>query len=368
MDAKKIFDQMTPYKPGKQTDDVKKEYGLETIVKLASNENPFGYSDKVANAIPTLATHVEIYPDGYATELREALAGKLNVKKDQLVFGCGSDEVVDIICRTYLDTGMNTIVAKPTFPQYKHNALIQGAEVKEIPLHDGYHDLEGMLQAIDDNTKIVWLCTPNNPTGCLIDEAALTAFMKKCPSDVLVVVDEAYYEYVTSENMPDAIQALKQYSNLIVLRTFSKAYGLAGLRIGYGITSEKIANLLNITRGPFNTTRVAQGAAKIALEDEDFLNSSLEKNTKNKQQFLQFLDELGLDYYDSETNFVFVKLPVSGDALFEHLLSKGYIIRSGEALGHPNGVRITIGKKADMDAIQDHIRSFLAPVIEESRL
>jgi len=368
MNAKEIFDQMTPYKPGKQTDDVKKEYGLKTIVKLASNENPFGYSEKVAKAIPTLATNVEIYPDGYATELREILSGKLKVEKDQLVFGCGSDEVVDIICRTYLDKGMNTIVAKPTFPQYKHNALIQGAKVKEVPLHDGYHDLEGMFQAIDENTKIVWLCTPNNPTGCHIDEASFTKFMEKCPDNILVVIDEAYYEYMTSENIPDSIQALKQYSNLIVLRTFSKAYGLAGLRIGYGIASEKIANLLNITRGPFNTTRVAQGAAKLALEDEDFLNSSIEKTAKNKQEFILFLDELGLDYYDSETNFVFVKLPVSGDSLFEYLLSKGYIIRSGEALGHPNGVRITIGNKDDMDAIQDHIRSFLSPILEENRL
>ncbi|WP_117169362.1 histidinol-phosphate transaminase [Paraliobacillus sediminis] len=364
MNGKKVFEEMTPYKPGKQTAEVMKEYGLTKIVKLASNENPFGYSEKVKEAIPSLATDFEIYPDGYTTELRKVLATNLQVDKDQLVFGCGSDEVVDIICRTYLEEGSNTIIANPTFPQYKHNALIQGATVKEIPLLNGYHDLQGMLDAIDNQTKIVWLCTPNNPTGCLINEESLTLFMDECPSDVLVVVDEAYYEYVTTENAPDSIKALDKYSNLIVLRTFSKAYGLAGLRIGYGVANEKITTLLNITRGPFNTTSVAQGAAIVALEDTDFLSYSLKETAKNKQTFMNFLDELELEYYDSETNFVFVKLPISGDALFEHLLSKGYIIRSGEALGHPNGVRITIGKKEDMEQLQELIQAFLISVLE----
>lgn len=363
MNGKKVFDQMAPYKPGKQTEEVMKEYGLTKIVKLASNENPFGYSDKVKDAIPSLAKNFEIYPDGNTTGLREVLAKKLQVNHEQLVFGCGSDEVIDIICSTFLEEGTNIVTAIPTFSQYKHHALIQGSEVKEIPLLNGYHDLQGMLHAIDNKTKIVWLCTPNNPTGCLINEASLEIFMEECPSDVLVVVDEAYYEYVTADNAPDAIRALDKYPNLIVLRTFSKAYGLAGLRIGYGVANEKITTLLNITRGPFNTTSVAQGAAIVAVEDTDFLNKALDETSINKQAFLTFLDELELDYYDSETNFVFVKLPTSGDALFEYLLSKGYIIRSGEALGHPNGVRITIGKKEDMAQLQAHIRAFLTPIL-----
>lgn len=354
---------MNPYRPGKQIEDVKKEYGLNRIVKLASNENPFGYSDKVKDGMTNLATNLELYPDGYATELRATLANKLHIAKDQLVFGCGSDEIVDIICRTYLEPGDNTIIANPTFPQYKHNALIQGATVKEIPTINGYHDLDGMLEAIDKKTKIVWLCTPNNPTGCLIDQTSLDRFLNECPSDVLVVVDEAYFEYVASEQAPDSIASINQHPNLIVLRTFSKAYGLAGLRVGYGIATEKVANFLNIVRGPFNTTSMAQGAALLALNDTAFLEDSITKTKTNKTRFLAFLDQIGLNYYDSETNFVFVKLPISGDELFHHLLSKGFIIRSGEALGHPNGVRITIGKESDMLELQELMESYLFPKI-----
>ncbi|WP_186577800.1 histidinol-phosphate transaminase [Aquibacillus kalidii] len=367
MNGKEIFKQMSPYKPGKQIEEVKKEYNLSKIIKLASNENPFGYSPKVKEAITTFIDHLEIYPDGYTAELRSELATKLDVDDEQLVFGCGSDEVVDIICRTYLEPGTNTVMATPTFPQYKHNALIQGAETREVSLIDGYHDLDGMIQEIDEDTKVVWLCTPNNPTGNLINKSELDRFMGRCPNDVLVVVDEAYFEYVTAKDAPDTIKALKEYSNLIVLRTFSKAYGLAGLRIGYGVTNEKVASLLNITRGPFNTTTIAQKAALVALKDQDFIQETVEKNSANKQDLVSFFDKIGLSYYDSETNFVFVKLPVTGDELFEYLLSKGYIVRSGEALGHPNGVRITIGKKDDMKELQNLIEEYLSPVTKESQ-
>ncbi|WP_182199407.1 histidinol-phosphate transaminase [Paraliobacillus salinarum] len=368
MKAKEVLNQMKPYKPGKQIEDVKKEYGLNRIIKLASNENPFGFSDKVKQALPNLSTNLELYPDGYATELRERLAEIHSIDKDQLIFGCGSDEVVDIICRTYLEPGNNTIIAEPTFPQYKHNALIQGALVKEIPLQNGYHNLQAMLEAIDSDTKVVWLCTPNNPTGCLINDVSLHYFMKNCPENVLVVVDEAYYEYVTTSDAPESINLIKQYPNLIVLRTFSKAYGLAGLRIGYGVASESVANLLNITRGPFNTTRVAQQAALIALEDTEFLQNSVDTTNKNKQQFFSYLDDLGLKYYDSEANFVFVKLPTTGDALFEHLLKKGFIVRSGEALGHPKGVRITIGEQEDMNELRDLLAAYLSSLSKEEQI
>ncbi|MDC3415373.1 histidinol-phosphate transaminase [Aquibacillus salsiterrae] len=368
MRGKEIFNQMSPYKPGKQIEDVKKEYGLEKIVKLASNENPFGYSTKVKQNLSNWTEHLEIYPDGYATNLRLALADKLDVDKDQLVFGCGSDEVVDIICRTFLEPGTNTIMASPTFPQYKHNARIQGAAIKEVALVDGYHDLEGMLNEVDEQTKVLWLCTPNNPTGCLINCEQFTYVMDNCPKHVLIVVDEAYYEYIETDDAPDTIAALKKYPNLIVLRTFSKAYGLAGLRVGYGVTSEEIATILNITRGPFNTTTIAQGSALIALEDEEFLQFSVNQNKQNKQDFIKFLDSIGLSYYDSETNFVFVKLPVPGDELFEYLLHKGFIVRSGEALGHPYGVRITIGNKPDMDELQQIMKEYFTSVNKKENI
>lgn len=360
--AKQVFQSMSPYTPGKQIEDVKKEYGLNQIVKLASNENPFGYSSKVKKAIPQMLDHLEIYPDGYAKQLRDGLASKLEINEEQLTFGCGSDEIVDIICRSYLEKGTNTIMATPTFPQYKHNALIQGAEIIEVPLINGYHDLPAMLDAINQQTKVIWLCSPNNPTGALIPKDELINFLDNCPSNIIVVLDEAYYEYIERSKKPDSTSLVQKYANLVVLRTFSKAYGLANLRVGYSIASEEITTILNITRGPFNTTSISQLSALMALEDEDFLEETYKRNIENKVAFMEFCNEVGLDYYDSEANFLFVKLPTSGDQLFEFLLTKGFIVRSGEALGHPNGVRITIGSKENMEVLQQRIKEFLANV------
>ncbi|WP_163537653.1 histidinol-phosphate transaminase [Gracilibacillus sp. YIM 98692] len=361
MQAKEVFQNMTPYKPGKQIEEVKKEFGLSQIVKLASNENPFGYSEQVKQAIPNMLDGLEIYPDGYATALREKLATLLEVDKDQLIFGAGSDEVIAFICSTYLKQGTNTIMATPTFPQYKHNALIQGADIVEVPLVDGYHDLDAMLKKVNKETRVIWLCSPNNPTGSLISKERLVSFLDQCSSSTLVVLDEAYYEYIEQDKNPNSISLLKEYENLVVLRTFSKAYGLANLRVGYGVAASKeIATLLNITRGPFNTTSISQLSAVKALEDQAFIEKSHKETVQNKHAFMKFCDENGLQYYDSQANFLFVKLPTSGDQLFEYLLRHGYIVRSGEAIEHPKGVRITIGSKEHMEELQQLITSFLA--------
>ncbi|SER13194.1 histidinol-phosphate aminotransferase [Gracilibacillus ureilyticus] len=362
MEAKQVFKNMSPYTPGKQIEDVKKELGLSKIIKLASNENPFGYSEKVRESIPNMLDGLEIYPDGYAKALREELALHLGVKEEQLTFGSGSDEVVDILCRTYLEKGTNTIMATPTFPQYKHNALIQGAEIIEVPLINGYHDLPSMLNAVNQETKIVWLCSPNNPTGSLIPKGELIHFLEGCPANVLVVLDEAYYEYIDRDKNPNSVSLLDKYPNLVILRTFSKAYGLANLRVGYGIASVEITKFLNITRGPFNTTTISQLSALTAIKDTDFLEHTYNENMTNKLKFMDFCNEAGLKYYDSEANFLFVKLPTSGDQLFDYLLKNGFIVRSGEALGHPKGVRITIGSSENMEELQTLIKNYLATV------
>jgi histidinol-phosphate aminotransferase len=359
METKEILKQLKPYKPGKQIEDVKKEFGLDRIVKLASNENPYGFSKKVKEELTSLIESFEIYPDGHTGELRQAISSKLEVAGSQLVFGSGSDEVIQIICRSFLQPGTNTIMAKPTFSQYKQNAVLEGTEIREIPLVDGYHNLDKMLETIDKETRVMWLCSPNNPTGCHINKRQFQAFMEKVPDHVLVVVDEAYYEYVETSDFPDTIAALKTYPNLMVLRTFSKAYGLAGLRIGYGIANESIISKLDVVRGPFNTSSVAQRAALLALEDENFLHNSIVRNNANKHAFMRFCNDIGLSYYDSQTNFLLIHLPVSGDQVFEYLLTKGYIVRSGEALGIPNSIRITIGTKEDMENLQDELKSYL---------
>ncbi|UOQ42715.1 histidinol-phosphate transaminase [Halobacillus salinarum] len=362
MKAKDILKEMTPYKPGKQIEEVKKEYGLNHIVKLASNENPHGFSDRVKEELPKLIANLEIYPDGYAAAVRQKVADFLHVDQEQLIFGNGSDEVVQIICRTFLEPGSNTIMAAPTFPQYRHNALIEGAEVREVPLQEGHHDLNEMLAQIDEFTRVLWICTPNNPTGVHIDHQSLTDVLNQCPDHVLVVLDEAYYEYLKAEDAFDSLAALEKYPNLIVLRTFSKAYGLAGLRIGYGVSSKEIIQTLEPAREPFNTSTIAQAAAILALEDQEFIKKTTEENLRNKQALIEFCDYQGMDYYPSEANFVLIHLPISGDEMFEHLLSKGFIVRSGEALGLPNTIRLTIGKKDDMIRIQDEIKGKLAKV------
>lgn len=355
MNGKQILQEMIPYKQGKQLHEVKKEFGLERIVKLASNENPFGYSNKIDKYLSAQLPSFDIYPDGYTSELRTAVANKLSVSEDQLIFGSGTDEIVQMVGRAFLYPGVNTVMPAPTFPQYKHNARIEGAEVKEVPTLNGYHDLDGMLNAIDENTNVVWLCSPNNPTGSLIPKDDLDTFMEKCPKHVLVVLDEAYYEYVEESIKSNILDRLSSYKNLLVLRTFSKAYGLAGLRIGYGIANNALIANLDVVRGPFNTSSMAQKAALIALDDDEFILESTSRNRSVKENFQLFLDSIGWHYYDSQTNFLLVSTPKSGDEIFQRLLENGYIVRSGDGLGCPNTVRITIGNEDDMKQMQDII-------------
>ncbi|MBD1222607.1 histidinol-phosphate transaminase [Virgibacillus halodenitrificans] len=352
MEGKPVLEQLSAYKPGKQVKDIQNEYGLSRIVKLASNENPYGFSKKVETFLTDNIKELNIYPDGNAGELRKTVADKWQVTESQLVFGSGSDEIVQMLCRAFLAPGLNTVMATPTFPQYRHHALIEGAEVKEVPTIEGKHNLEQMLQMVNENTKIMWLCSPNNPTGGIISKNQLHEFMLKCPKHVLIVLDEAYYEYLSKEFDPSAITLLSQHKNLIILRTFSKAYGLAGLRVGYGIADESVISKLNVVRGPFNTSSIAQKAAVIAIQDESFLDETLGYNVEVKHDFEKFLDQIKWGYYPTETNFILVKTPISGMEVFDFLLKRGFIVRPGELLGCPQTVRITLGQKDDMKELQ----------------
>lgn len=360
MIGKPILNELTAYKQGMQIKDVQEKYQLDKIVKLASNENPYGYSQEVTDQLTKMDTEFFWYPDGYAASLRFAIAEKYNVEPDQLVFGSGSDEVITFICRAFLSEGVNTVMASPTFPQYRHHSLIEGATVKEIStLSNGEHDLVEMANAIDDKTKVVWLCTPDNPTGNIITYDAFTTFMKSCPDDVVVVLDEAYYEYVDASLRLPLEEILSEYPNVIMLRTFSKIYGLAGLRVGFGIASESIAHKLNVVRGPFNTTSFSQQIAQIALNDDDFVEQTRRNNKQVRQSFEQFLDSIHWDYYESHTNFLLVKTPIDADEVAEYLLIHGFIVRSGTFLGYPNTIRITIGIEEDMVQLQHVITKFV---------
>ncbi|MGE6676127.1 histidinol-phosphate transaminase [Bacillus pumilus] len=344
MQIKDQLKQLKPYQPGKPIEEVKKEYQLDKIVKLASNENPFGCSAHAREAIQAELEHLAIYPDGYSASLRTELAEFLQVNEKQLIFGNGSDELVQIIARAFLDQHTNTVIPAPSFPQYRHNAIIERAEIREVPLLDeGAHDLKGMLDAIDENTKVVWVCNPNNPTGNHLSESELVAFLDQVPAHVLVVLDEAYVEYVRAEDFPNSLSLLQNYQNVIVLRTFSKAYGLAALRVGYGIASEELITAIEPAREPFNTSRIAQAAARAAIKDQDFIQSCRQKNEAGLKQYQEFADRFGLFIYPSQTNFVLIDFKRDADELFNALLKKGYIVRSGKALGFPTSLRITVG-------------------------
>lgn len=351
MKVKEQLLSLTPYQPGKPIEEVKREFGLEKIVKLASNENPFGYSSLVKEALLKQLEELSLYPDGYAATLRERLAAHLGVSGPEIIFGNGSDEIIQIICRAFLSPGTNTVMAHPTFPQYRHNAVIEGADIREVELIDGEHDLEGMLNAIDENTAVVWLCTPNNPTGTYINAEKLISFLDRAPKTVLVVLDEAYYEYVEAQDYPESIPLLKQYENLIILRTFSKAYGLASFRVGYGVANTNLLAGLEPAREPFNTTLLSQAAAAAALDDQAFIQECVRLNHEGLEQFYQFCRKHNLKFYPSQGNFILIDFKRTGNEVFQYLLERGYIVRSGNALGFPTSVRITIGTKEQNEEI-----------------
>ncbi|TCN23047.1 histidinol-phosphate transaminase [Mesobacillus foraminis] len=360
MKWKKQLLSLKAYQPGRTINEVKKQYGLEEIVKLASNENPLGCSPKAAEVIRNFSNSYALYPDGYAAELREALSVSLQVRQEQLIFGDGSDELIQIISRALLHPGNNTVMATGTFSQYKHNAIIEGSEIREVPLIDGAHDLNSMLDAIDDNTVIVWLCSPNNPTGVYINNQAITDFLSKVPKDVLVVLDEAYKEYVHAEDYYDALALVKEHKNLIVLRTFSKIYGLASLRVGYGIADETIVKVLDPARPPFNVNALGQAAAIAAVHDQEFVKHCREANINGLQQFYRFCEEQNLSYFPSQGNFILIDFNCDGNEVFQFLMEKGYIVRSGVPLGFPTYIRVTVGSKEQNAGVISKMEEFFA--------
>lgn len=359
MEVKEQLKSLKPYEPGKPIEEVMEQFGLTKVIKLASNENPYGCSEKAKQAIRDELNHLALYPDGYSAELRKQVAKHVGVKETQLIFGNGSDNIIQIISRSLLKEGTNTVMAAPTFSQYRHNAVIEKAEVREIELVDGRHHLDKMAEAIDSNTKIVWVCNPNNPTGVYINEQELINFLKKVPKNVLVVLDEAYYEYVAAEDFPNSVSLLDQFPNLLVLRTFSKAYGLASLRVGYGIGSEEFIRSIEPAREPFNTNRLGQKAAIAALQDQSFIETCRKLNREGLEQYYDFCEQHNLRYFPSQTNFILIDFKRDADALFRQLLEKGFIVRSGKALGFPTALRITVGSKEQNGELIEVLKELL---------
>lgn len=349
------------YQPGKPIEDVKRELGLTEVIKLASNENPYGCSPKAKEAMIRELETVSLYPDGAAVSLTEAVARKHGVTPDQIIFGCGSDEVIEMIAKAFFLPGDETVMASHTFSQYPHNANVENAAIVEVAMKDrSTHDLPAMLAAVTPKTKVVWICNPNNPTGTIVSHAEVQAFMEQISPEVLVVLDEAYIEYVTDPSFPNGLELLKAHKNLVLLRTFSKIYGLASLRIGYGIGHPEVIKLINQVRPPFNTTRPAQAAALAALADDAFITACREANTAGIAYLTGEFDRLGLTYFPAHGNFIMVETGRPSVDMFNALMRKGYIVRGGHALGFPTALRVTVGNPAQNEGFIQALTQALA--------
>lgn len=332
-----------PYVPGKPIEDVKRQFGLKSVIKLASNENPYPPSKKVLAALAKAALSVNRYPDGSCFLLRQALAKYLKVGQDQLIFGNGSDEIIVLAVKAFVDKGDEVIIAQPSFLIYDLACRIAGAKIHAVPLKNFYYDVEGMKAKISRRTKVIFIGNPDNPGGTFLNTAQLEGLIKAASKDTLIFIDEAYFEYVRSKDYPNSLALVKKYPNVLVTRTFSKMYGLAGLRVGYGISRPQVIDILNRLREPFNVNSLAQAAAVAALNDHAYYKK-IAKDIEHERQFLYLaLRGLGLKYVESFTNFILVQVKGNASAVAQALLEKGVIVRDMSAWGLQGYFRVSIG-------------------------
>ncbi len=342
--APKYIRSIMPYQPGKPISELAREMGIAeaSIVKLASNENPLGMSARARDAAQAALSDLARYPDGGAFALKAALCRKFGVKAAQLVVGNGSNDILELAAHAFLAPGLSAVFAQHAFAVYPLATNAIGARGIEVPARDFGHDLDAMASAIAADTRVVFIANPNNPTGTFVPGAELEAFLGKVPKDVLVVLDEAYTEYLSPAQRYDAIAWLERFPNLLVSRTLSKAYGLAGLRVGYAIAHPEVADLMNRVRQPFNVSSVALAAAEAALADDEFLARSAEINRRGMAQLTGAFAAMGLEWIPSAGNFVSVRV---GDAASVNaaLLKQGVIVRPIAGYGMPEWLRVSIG-------------------------
>ena len=337
------IDQIQPYIPGKPISEVKAELGLKEVIKLASNENPLPVSQKVKKALKEEMDSINLYPDGASRKFKKVLCEHLNLDNEMVAVGNGSDGLIKVIGETFLNNNSQVIISYPSFVEYKFIANLMGSDIIRVWTKDYQQNLAGIQNAVSSRTNMIFLTSPDNPTGSIIKRNELEKFFKKIPDDVLVILDQAYYEYVQDEDYVDGIEYIKKGYPLIVLRTFSKAYGLAGLRLGYAVADPEIIGSLMKARDPFNVNRLAQAAGRAVLNDKKFLEQTIENNEQGKKFLYNEFEKMGLDYVPTEANFILVNVKTNSGELFENMLKKGVIIRPGKPLGYPGHIRVTIG-------------------------
>ena len=341
--------ELSPYVPGKPIEELERELGISDSVKLASNENPLGPSPKALAALQASVGEVFRYPDGASFALREALARQLGVTPDQLVFGCGGDEILELLAKTLLRPGVEVVYGWPSFAMYPIVTRGMGATPVEVPLNEDFtYDLDAIIAAITDRTRMVVLCNPNNPTGTSYGAVEFDRFLDALPDDVVLLVDEAYYEYVRREDFPETVELTRTRPGTIVLRTFSKIYGLAGLRIGYGICDRELASYLERARHPFNVNRLAEIAALAALGDAEHVERTRALNDAGARYLTDALEGLGCRVWPTDANYLLVEI---GPEYYEKLLRKGIIVRPMRGFGLDAHLRISIGTASENERL-----------------
>lgn len=350
---------LQPYVPGKPVSELERELGISNSVKLASNENPLGPSPKVREALTGEIAELSRYPDGASFALKRALAEKHGVGDAQVTLGNGSNDVLDMIARVFLGQGKESLFSQHAFAVYPISTLAVGAKPVVSPAKDYGHDLQAMRTLISDNTGVIWIANPNNPTGTWLAQDELKAFIADVPKHVIVVLDEAYFEYVEETAYPDGSEWLAEFDNLVVCRTFSKAYGLASLRVGYALSHPDVADLLNRVRQPFNVNSFAQAAALAALQDRDHLQQGIAVNKQGMKQLTEGLAEQGLGYIPSVGNFVTVDFARDAAPINQTLLEKGVIVRPVGGYELPNHLRVSIGLPEENQRFLDALKAIL---------
>ncbi|HTL71481.1 MAG TPA: histidinol-phosphate transaminase [Candidatus Eisenbacteria bacterium] len=346
--ARENLSRVKTYQPGKPLEELEREYGIKNAVKMASNENALGPSPKALKAVRARLKSLHRYPDGGCFYLRKKLSARLRVAPEELVFGNGSDELLVMAVRAFVKEGDEVVIADPTFLIYEIATQVENASVVKVPMRYFRYDLEAMKKKIGPRTKIVFIANPDNPVGTYVQAGELSAFLKEVPRRVVVVLDEAYYEFAASKpGYPDSLRLLKSHENLVVTRTFSKAYGLSGLRIGYAVARGPVAAALNKVREPFNVNLLAQVAAEAALDDRKHLRRTLRMVEEGRLYLAAEFKKLAIPTVDTATNFILADLRRDAQGVYEALLRKGVIVRAMNAWGMKNFIRVTIGKRAE---------------------
>lgn len=340
---------MQPYPPGKPIEEVQRELGLTDVVKLASNENPVGASRMAIEAMKAAAEEVHLYPDARGYSLKQKLAEIHDLSPDHIMLGCGSDEIIGVLGNLFLEPGTELLMPDPSFMRYDAAANLNAAKLVKVPLDSNFNfDVQAILSAVTGSTRLIFLANPNNPTGTLLRKDQFESLLSKLPGNVVVVLDEAYHEYVDRPEYPDSLSYIRAGAPVVSLRTFSKAYGLAGIRVGYGFADPEIVKSFNAARSPFDINSLALAGAEAALSDFDHLARTLQVNREGMTQIVEAAHEMGLKTVPSQANFVCIKVGDSKEVT-EKLLHLGVIVRPGVQLGMPEHIRVSIGTKAQND-------------------